>query len=199
MHVSHSPIYRLGIYTSLGSKLKGIVAFSDYSDYCEYSELVAAASREDSMATQAIPIKVQNEEEAQVVRKLYRMLLHDGTAALVGPDNSKIDLPPTIYKVLVAIVKDMQEGKSIGLIPVMEELSTQAAADMLGVSRQFLVNELEAGKLEFHRTGTHRKVYLKDLVAYQERRGLNRKDAIRRIAQASEELGVYNQFVPFDE
>lgn len=151
------------------------------------------------MATQAIPIRLENEEEAQVVRKLYRMLIHDGTAALVGPDNSKIDLPPTIYKVLVAIVKDMQEGKSIGLIPVMEELSTQAAADMLGISRQFLVNELEAGKLAFHRTGTHRKVYLKDLVAYQEQRGMNRKDAIRRIAQASEELGIYNQFVPFDE
>jgi hypothetical protein len=87
--------------------------------------------KEDSMATQAIPIRLENEEEAQVVRKLYRMLIHDGTAALVGPDNSKIDLPPTIYKVLVAIVKDMQEGKSIGLIPVMEELSTQAAPTCL--------------------------------------------------------------------
>jgi hypothetical protein len=42
-------------------------------------------------------------------------------------------------------------------------------------------------------------MYLKDLVAYQEQRGMNRKDAIRRIAQASEELGIYNQFVPFDE
>ena len=135
------------------------------------------------MATQAIPIRLENEEEAQVVRQLYRMLIHDGTAALVGPDNSKIALPPTIYKVLVAIMKDMQEGKSIGLIPVMEELSTQAAADMLGVSRQFLVNELEAGKLAFHRTGTHRKMYLKDLLAYQEQRGMNRKDAIRRIAR----------------
>jgi excisionase family DNA binding protein len=154
---------------------------------------------EDSMTTQAIPIRLENEEEAQVVRQLYRMLIHDGTAALVGPDDSKIALPPTIYKVLVAIMKDMQEGKSIGLIPVMEELSTQAAADMLGVSRQFLVNELEAGKLAFHRTGTHRKMYLKDLLAYQEQRGMNRKDAIRRIAQASEELGIYNQFVPFDE
>jgi excisionase family DNA binding protein len=176
-----------------------IIAFSDCSDYSDCSDLCRCGRKEDSMATQAIPIRLENEEEAQVVRKLYRMLIHDGTAALVGPDNSKIDLPPTIYKVLVAIVKDMQEGKSIGLIPVMEELSTQAAADMLGVSRQFLVNELEAGKLAFHRTGTHRKVYLKDLVAYQEQRGMNRKDAIRRIAQASEELGIYNQFVPFDE
>jgi hypothetical protein len=49
------------------------------------------------MATRTISIRLKNEEEAQVARKLYRMLIHDGTAALVGPDNSKIDLPPTIY------------------------------------------------------------------------------------------------------
>src|SRR5579862_3850855 len=142
------------------------------------------------MAAQTIRIAPQSEEETYVVRKLYRMLVHEGTAALVGPDNTRIDLPPTVYDVLVRVVREMQEGRSVALMPVMEELSTQAAADMLGVSRQFLVNELEGGRLPFHRTGTHRKVYFRDLAEYKKQRDLNRKQAIQRIAQESKDLGV---------
>src|SRR4051812_25462276 len=110
-----------------------------------------------SMATQPIRIFPADDAEKEQVRKLYRMLILEGSAALVGPDNSKIELPPSIYDVLVKVVEQMQEGKTIGLMPVMEELSTQAAADMLGMSRQFLVRELEAGKIRFHRTGAHRR------------------------------------------
>jgi len=151
------------------------------------------------MTAQAIRIAPQSEEETQAVKRLYRLLVHEGTAALVGPDNSRIDLPPTVYEVLVAIVQEMQEGRSVALMPVMEELSTQAAADMLGVSRQFLVNELESGKLPFHRTGTHRKVYFRDLAEYKRRRDQNRKKAILRMAQESVDLGVYDKFVPVDD
>lgn len=151
------------------------------------------------MAAQAIRIAPQNEQESLVVKKLYRMLIHDGTAALVGPDGTRIDLPPTVYEVLRKIIEKMQEGKSVALMPVMEELSTQAAADMLGVSRQFLVNELESGKLPFHRTGAHRKVYFKDLSDYRQRREEDRRGAIKRIAQESVDLGIYDKFVPVDD
>jgi excisionase family DNA binding protein len=151
------------------------------------------------MAAQTIRIAPQSEEEAQAVKKLYRMLVHEGTAALVGPDNTRIDLPPALYEVLVQIVQQMQEGRSVALMPVMEELSTQAAADMLGVSRQFLVNELESGKLPFHRTGAHRKVYFRDLADYKRRRDQHRKEAIQRIAQESKDLGIYDKFIPVDD
>jgi excisionase family DNA binding protein len=151
------------------------------------------------MGTQAIRIAPQNEEETQAVKKLYRMLIHDGTAALVGPDNTRIDLPPTLYQVLRRIIEDMQQGKAVALMPVMEELSTQAAADMLGVSRQYLVNELESGKLKFHRAGTHRRIFFKDLCDYKEARERNRHEAIQRIAQQSEESGLYDTFVSLDE
>jgi excisionase family DNA binding protein len=151
------------------------------------------------MATQPIRISPADDAEKEQVRKLYRMLILEGSAALVGPDNSKIELPPSIYDVLVKVVEQMQEGKTIGLMPVMEELSTQAAADMLGMSRQFLVRELEAGKIRFHRTGAHRRVYFKDVLDYKKQRQEQRDSAIDRIAQKSEELGVYDKFIPPDE
>jgi len=81
-------------------------------------------------------------------------------------------------------------------LPLMEELSTQAAADLLGVSRQFFVRECEAHKLPFHHTGTHRRVLLKDLLDYKSRREQARRESIVRIARQSEELGDYDKFIP---
>ena len=151
------------------------------------------------MATQPIRIAPRDEAEKEQVKKLYRMLIVEGSAALVGPDNAKVELPPSIYEVLVKVVEQMQEGKIIGLMPVKEELSTQAAADMLGMSRQFLVRELEAGKIKFHRTGAHRRIYFKDVLDYKKQRQDQRQSAINRMAQKSEELGVYDKFIPPDE
>ncbi|MGH9634129.1 MAG: excisionase family DNA-binding protein [Candidatus Angelobacter sp.] len=139
------------------------------------------------------------EEEKQQAAKLYRMLIHDGTACLVGPDNSKLELPHSVYNILVKVVENMQEGKAIALFPLMEEVSTQAAADMLGVSRQFLVTELEAGKIGFHRAGSHRRIYLKDVLEYRKQREVARSSSIDRMAQMSEDAGIYDKLIPIEE
>jgi excisionase family DNA binding protein len=104
-----------------------------------------------------------------------------------------------VHDLLVQIVEKMQEGKAVALLPLMEELSTQAAADLLGVSRQFFVRECEAHKLPFHYAGTHRRVLLKDLLDYNKRREQARREAIVRIARKSEELGDYDKFIPAEE
>ena len=139
------------------------------------------------------------EAEKQQAAKLYRMLIHEGTACLIGSDNSKLELPPLVYNILVKLVENMQEGKAVALLPLMEEMSTQAAADMLGVSRQFLVTELEAGKIQFHRAGSHRRIYLKDVLDYKTQRETTRTASIDRMAQASEDAGIYDKFIPIEE
>jgi len=150
-------------------------------------------------SAETIQIAPRDEQEIEQASRLYRMLLHEGTAALVGPDGVRIDLPPTVHEILVRVVEKMQEGKAIAILPLVEELSTQAAADLLGVSRQFFVRECEAHKLPFHFTGTHRRVFLKDLLDYKKQREQARRDAIVRIARQSEDLGDYNKFVPPEE
>jgi excisionase family DNA binding protein len=139
------------------------------------------------------------EAEKQQAARLYRMLIHDGAACLVGPDNSKLELPPLVYNILVKVVENLQEGKAVALLPLMEEMSTQAAADLLGVSRQFLVTELEAGKIRFHRAGSHRRIYLKDVLDYKTQREKTRTASIDRMAQASEDAGIYDKFIPTEE
>jgi excisionase family DNA binding protein len=59
----------------------------------------------------------------------------------------------------------MQQGKAISIVPVMQDLTTQQAATLLGVSRPFFVKLLESGAQPFYLTGTHRRVYLNDLMA----------------------------------
>jgi excisionase family DNA binding protein len=100
---------------------------------------------------------------------------------------------------MVRVVEKMQEGKAITVLPLMEELSTQAAADLLGVSRQFFVRECEAHKLPFHYTGTHRRVLLKDLLDYKKGRDQARRESIVRIARQLKELGDYDKFIPPEE
>jgi len=150
-------------------------------------------------AAQAIQIAPRDQQEIEQASLLYRTLVHGGTAALIGPDGTRVDLPLSIHEILVRVVERLQEGKAVAVLSFMEELSTQAAADLLGVSRQFFVRECEAHKLPFHYTGTHRRVLLKDLLDYKKTREQARRESIVRIARQSEELGEYDKFVPPEE
>jgi excisionase family DNA binding protein len=114
------------------------------------------------------------ESEGTQIRELNRML-QGGTPALVGADGEKVELPDAVFRLLKDIVRNMQLGRAIVLIPENQQLTTQRAADLLGVSRPHLIKLLEAGELPYHRAGSHRRIYLRDFVAYQKRRDAERK------------------------
>src|ERR1700690_277228 len=110
-----------------------------------------------------VSLPVSQEEQVHALRDLLR---REGKARLVGRGGEPaIELPDTISDLLLRILEGMQDGKAISIVPVMQDLTPQQAAGMLGVSRPFFVKILESGKLPFHLTGTHRRVYLKDLLA----------------------------------
>jgi len=87
----------------------------------------------------------------------------------------------------------MQLGRAIVLIPENQQLTTQRAADLLGVSRPHLVKLLESGKLPYHKVGSHRRIYLKDFVGYQKRRDAERRASLDRIAREAFESGLYDR------
>lgn len=137
------------------------------------------------------PVALPESEEVQI-RVLNRML-QLGSPALVGADGERLELPDSVFRLLKDIARNMQMGRAIVLIPESQQLTTQRAADLLGVSRPYLIKLLEAGELPYHKTGSHRRVYLKDLVAYQKRRDLERKAALDRIAKDAFESGLYDR------
>lgn len=132
------------------------------------------------------------EADAGQIRELNR-LLRLGSPALVGADGERLELPSAVFRLLKDIVRNMQLGRAIVLIPENQQLTTQRAADLLGVSRPHLIKLLETGELPFHKVGSHRRIYLKDLVAYQKRRDVERKAALDRIAREAFESGLYDR------
>lgn len=137
------------------------------------------------------PVTLPESDEAQI-RELNRMLQF-GTPALVGADGERLELPDAVFRLLKDIVRNMQLGRAIVLIPENQQLTTQRAADLLGVSRPHLIKLLENGELPHHKVGSHRRIYLQDLLAYQKRRDAERKAVLDRIAKEAFESGLYDR------
>jgi excisionase family DNA binding protein len=124
--------------------------------------------------------------------RLSEAVLADERPALVGREGVRLELPEPIFHLLVRVVRTMREGKAVVLMPESESMTTQAAAEFLGVSRPFVVALLEKGAIPHHRVGTHRRVYLKDLLDYQRQRDSRRRvtlDELRGKVEAAELYG----------
>jgi excisionase family DNA binding protein len=80
-------------------------------------------------------------------------------------------------------------------VPEHQQLTTQRAANILGVSRPFLVKLLENGDIPFHMVGSHRRIYLRGLLGYKRRRDAARHEAINNMARAEMEAGTYDKVV----
>ena len=90
-------------------------------------------------------------------------------------DGESIELPKALNDLFVSIVEAMRRREAVFLMHENEAFTTQAAANFLGVSRQFFVRLLDEDKIPFHHVGTHRRVFFKDLVTYQRARSKERK------------------------
>ena len=139
------------------------------------------------------PISIPAAQEGQI-RELRR-LVQSGGAKLVGPDGHQIPLPEPVHDLLLMILKNLQAGKAISIVPEHQQLTTQRAANILGVSRPFLVGLVEKGEIPFHMVGSHRRIYLRDLLDYKRRRDSARHEAINNIARAEMEAGTYDKVV----
>lgn len=142
-----------------------------------------------------LPISVQDQKE---VEKLYTAL-KKGKAKLVGPDGEIKPLPDSIYAFLVELIATLQQGKCVSILQNQARLTTAEAASMLGVSRQFLVNLLEAGEIPHHKVGTHRRIYVHDLMSYKRKRDNRRKKAIRDLVAAEVAEGLYEKVPPLKQ
>ena|SRR6266404_6420239 len=131
--------------------------------------------------------------------RLADIVVQEDRPALIGREGVRLELPDPIFHMLVRIIRTMREGRAIVLLPEDETCTTQAAADFLGVSRQFFVNLLESGEIQFHRVGAHRRVYFKDLLDFQRKRDKERREAMNKLFNAVDEAGLYDKTMPAED
>lgn len=98
-------------------------------------------------------------------------------------------LPATAVRLLTDVLVHLSEGRTVLVMPADAELTTQQAADMLNVSRPHLVKLLADGVLPFHMAGSHRRVTLRDLLAYKTKRAEAAASALDELTDEAQTLG----------
>jgi excisionase family DNA binding protein len=111
---------------------------------------------------------------------------------LEGLRGEKAVLPASVLSLLERVVEVLVRGEAVSVVPVAHELTTQEAADMLSISRQYLIRVIEGGDIPCKKTGTHRRLLVKDVLAYKRRRDRMRKN-LDKLEQLSQDYGGYDE------
>ncbi|MGH9075102.1 MAG: helix-turn-helix domain-containing protein, partial [Acidimicrobiales bacterium] len=131
-------------------------------------------------------------EESELLRTIDhyrpRPTADRAMAKLVAPDGQEFPLPASMYEVLRQAAHQLAAGLAVSIVPVGTRLSTQQAAELLGVSRPHVVKLLDQGEMSHTKVGRHRRVLLSDVLAYRDRQAARRSEALDELARLSEDL-----------
>ena len=121
-------------------------------------------------------------------------VLRSQHARLIGPKGDEIELPDELHTVIGAAVHALLAGRAVGIAPFRTLLSTQEAANRIGISRPTLVKLLDEGEIPFEQSGEGqpRKIRLADVEDYRQRLRQSRRKALRQLTQENDEAGLYD-------
>ncbi|WP_293909259.1 helix-turn-helix domain-containing protein [Deinococcus sp.] len=102
-----------------------------------------------------------------------------------------VELPEALAELVALLIREGAAGHAVSVVLPDEEVGTIEAARMLGISRPFLVSHLlDTGKLAFHKVGSHRRITLRDLLAYQTEQ-VRRRRLAAALSAEDQALGLY--------
>jgi excisionase family DNA binding protein len=101
-----------------------------------------------------------------------------------------VEIPFSAMLLFVDILEQMAQGNSVGLVSIENELTTQEAANLLNVSRPFLVQLLEDGKMPFRKVGTKRRVLAKHVLDFKKKTEKQRLRVLAKLSDQAQKLGM---------
>lgn len=124
--------------------------------------------------------------------ELSRLLgqMPEAERARVKLDGSDLILPRHALALLRDLLVEMAQGNAVTIVPTHAELTTQEAANLLNVSRPYLVKLLEGNAIPFSKTGTHRRIRYQDLMAYRDQLKHDSQSALEELTTQAQELDM---------
>lgn len=108
----------------------------------------------------------------------------------VGGEEEDVPLPPTLAKAVAAALTEVADGHAVHLSRADEEVTTSEAAELLNVSRPYLVRLLDEGAIPHRKVGTHRRVRRADVLTYRARQYREAEEALQELADQAQALGI---------
>lgn len=145
--------------------------------------------------SKAFSESLPSEDAQRVAKQLLTTLAsaQQGEAVLRAfpSDNSEgltIDLHPTVSDALMEVLRLISQGDAVTLIPINKQLTTQQAADILNVSRPYLIKLLEQDEIPYVKIGRHRRIEAKDVFEYKRKLSNQRANALGDLAKNDADL-----------
>lgn len=144
----------------------------------------------------AIPSDEEAREAGEAARRLSPLVARrsrrrPGRIRICPAEGEEeVVVPESAFRLFVDLLELMAKGSAVTIVPVHAELTTQQAADVLNVSRPYLVGLLEQGAIPFRRVGNRRRVLMRDLVAFKARDDAERRRVADQLAAEAQDLGL---------
>lgn len=135
------------------------------------------------------PIAAPNTDQ-EALRGVEAMT-QSGLELRVSAGDQSVELPEALRLVLEQAAHELVRGNRVSLLPLGRMLTTRQAAEMLNVSRPFLIQLLERDEIPFEMVGTHRRVVIEDVLRYRAQRSERRREVLRALSEEADELGIY--------
>jgi excisionase family DNA binding protein len=142
------------------------------------------------------PVAADKEEQPQIdkIESVFEYLedSNNHTKLMLKSSQGTIELPDSVFNLLRQLVYYLGKGQAVSIVPVNKEMTTQEAADILNVSRPYLVSLLERGEIPFRKVGTHRRIRFDELMEYKKKRDSERRKLLTELSQLSQEAELHN-------
>jgi excisionase family DNA binding protein len=111
----------------------------------------------------------------------------------VASNGEEILIPESVYNLLGQIVRAMASGQAVSIVTHNRELTVHQAADLLNVSRSFIVKLLDEGAIPYIEVGSRRRILFQDLMTYKQQRKVQRRQLLDELIEMTEEAGLYEE------